>query len=202
MGINDGWQADVQTEYAIPIYKQFWDGCEVIENDANGETEETALILDFGDVDKIIRIACKNILLAQRFRKPYWDGEDGMWKDPDFSLRYSRPTSDNIIEYERLMRNYEDPAAFYPRRYSFGRVYNDHNHGLYELYILDTKRIIETIKAGTLPEDGPIPTNEGQEMMTYAIDDLRDAGAILKEWHDRPPGERDRPAPAAPTQRA
>lgn len=182
MGINDGWQSTVQSKFAIDIYEQFWDGCEVIENDSLGETERTARILDFGDVDKIIKIKGTQIHLAQRFRKPYWNGSK--WANPDFTLRYSRPISDNEIEYTRLMNAYENGAAAYPKRYSFGRVHNDHEKGLYELYIINTDSLIESIKSESIEEKGPISTNEGQKFTAYSIDEIKRNGCIVKEWNE------------------
>jgi len=179
MGINDGWQATVQSSYAIDIYESIWGGCEVIENDSLGQTETTAKILDFGDVDKIIKIKGTQIHMAQRFRKPYAGGVD-----PDFTLRYSRPISSHEIEYSRLMSAYTNDAAAYPKRYSFGRVYNDHTKGLYELYIIDTDSLIEGINSGQIDEEGPIPTGEGQKFTAYDIEDIKNAGAIVKEWND------------------
>lgn len=175
----DEWQAEVQSTFAIPIYKQFWPDCEVHENDTLFNKETTAQILDFGDVDKIIFLPGKQIHLAQRFRKPFNGGVD-----PDFTLRYSRPTSDQTIEYERLFNAYETPGASYPRRYSFGRVYPDHTKGLYELHIIDTDVIIEGIQNGELDENGPIPVSGGQEMMAYDLDEIRGLGAIVRSWYD------------------
>lgn len=179
MGINDGWQSYVQENHAIPIYQEFWEDCTVIENDSNGADEQSARILDFGDVDKIIKIGGKQIHMAQRFRKPWGPNES---RDPDFTLRYSRPTSTRQIEYERLMNAHGDGAAAYPRRYSFGRVHPDHRDGLYELYIFNTDTLIDAIKSGQLHEKGPIRVGEGQEMMAYDLNDIRRVGAIEKEW--------------------
>lgn len=186
MAINDGWAPDVQSDYAVGLYKKFWDECEVVENDSLGEEEHVAQILDYGDVDKIIRIGGKQIHMAQRFRKPFWSDNKGEWKDPDFTLRFSRPKSDNTIEYERLMNAYNSPSAAYPRRYSFGRVYNDHERGLYELYILDTDRLIKNIRSGSIREIGPIENYQGQEFMAYKLPQLRQSGIIVKEWNHQP----------------
>lgn len=185
MGINDGWQAEVQRESAVAVYEQFWDGCEVIENDALGEEERSAQILDFGDVDKIIWIEGRQIHMAQRFRKPYFSQSHDEWRDPDFTLRYSRPTSDHTIEYQRLMDAHDDGAAAYPRRYAFGRVHNDHTQGLYELYIIDTDRLIDAIKSGSLHETGPIPTEEGQKFMAYDVDDIVAQNIVVKKWSEQ-----------------
>lgn len=182
MGISDGWQMDVQTEDALPIYREFWPECEVVENDSIGQQEQVAKILDFGDVDKIIRLPGQQIHMAQRFRKPYYDHGSGEWVHPDFTLRYSRPTSDNIIEYERLMEAHETAAAAYPRRYSFGRVHTNANRGLYELYILDTDVLIDAIKSGGVNEHGPIETDEGQEFMAYKINAIDEVGAVIHQW--------------------
>jgi len=181
MGINDGWQAKVQREHAISIYRQFWDGCEVIENDANGKTEETARVLDYGDVDKIIKIAGTQIHMAQRFRKPWGPNNN---QDPDFTIRHSRPVSERTIEYERLMSAHKNDAAAYPKRYAFGRVYPEHEKGLYELYIFNTDKLISAIKSGEVPEHGPKRVGEGQTMMWYDVSDIRSAGVIEKEWHE------------------
>lgn len=180
----DGWQATVQVQHAIPLYEKFWDGCEVYENDTMAADEETALLLDYGDVDKIILVDGGQKQMAQRFRKPYWDGEK--WADPDFTLRYSRPTSDNTVEYERLVKAHGDPTASSPPLYAYGRVHNDHEQGLYELYVFNTDILIGAIKSGEISENGPIRTSEGQEMMAYNLDDIRRAGAIVKEWSETP----------------
>lgn len=185
MGINDGWQADVQADEAVGIYRQFWDECEVIENDTLGKSEHVAKILDFGDVDKIIKIGGQQIHMAQRFRKPYFDKYTQEWEDPDFTIRYSRPKSDHTIEYERLMNAHEMGSAAYPKRYSFGRVHNDHNRGLYELYILDTDRLIDAIKSGALTESGPFQTDEGQEFMAYDLREMRSLDIVVKEWFEQ-----------------
>lgn len=193
MGINDGWQSTVQSEYAVSVYRDFWEECTVVENDSLGAEEHVAKILDFGDVDKIIRIGGKQIHMAQRFRKPYWSKYHDKWVDPDFTLRYSRPTSEHTIEYERLMNAYDSASAAYPRRYSFGRVYNDHERGLYELYILDTDRLIKAIKENDITEDGPITTNEGQKFMAYDLDELESQNIVVKKWTDSSEPESSRP---------
>ena len=182
MGVNGGWQATVQRQFAVPIYQKFWSNCEVIENDSLGETEKTAKILDFGDVDKIIRIGGKQIHMAQRFRKPFCKRDSNEKQDPDFTLRYSRPQSPHTIEYQRLMDAVDDESAAYPRRYSFGRVHEDHSRGLYELYILDTDRLVEAIKSGELDEHGPIPNSEGQTFMAYNMEEIRRSGIVVNSW--------------------
>jgi len=179
-----GWQEEVQKESALPIYETLWDGCDVVENDSLGETEKTARILDYGDVDKIIRISGLQIHMAQRFRKPYFSNYNDEWVDPDFTLRYSRPTSDNTIEYERLMEAAKSGAVAYPKRYSFGRVHNDHKKGLYELYILDVDILIDAIQNNQIDETGPIKTNEGQEFMAYDIDELDNSDIVVQSWRE------------------
>ena len=186
MAINDGWAPDVQADYAVGLYKQFWDECQVIENDSLGKEEQVAQILDYGDVDKIIRIGGKQIHMAQRFRKPYPDPNTGELVDPDFTLRYSRPLSDHTIEYQRLMDAYTSRSAAYPRRYSFGRVYDDHERGLYELYILDTDELIKKIRSNSIREIGPIKNYQGQEFMAYKLNELRRQNVIVKEWKHQP----------------
>jgi len=172
-----GWQSTVQTDFALDIYKELWPGCQIHENDTYGQTEKTAKILDFGDVDKIIRISGIQKQMAQRFRKPYNGGNH-----PDFTLRYSRPSSDNVVEHERLMTAHAREGASYPRRYAFGRVYDDHSKGIYQMYILDVDELIEGIKSGVIEEDGPIKNDEGQEMMAYKLGDIRGVGAVVKQW--------------------
>jgi hypothetical protein len=185
MGINDGWQSAVQTEHAVPIYESIWGDCEVIENDTLGETEKSARILDYGDVDKIVRIGGKQIHMAQRFRKPFYKQQSDQPQDPDFTLRYSRPDSDHAVEYERLMNAVGDDCAAYPRRYSFGRVHEQHDRGLYELYILDTDRLVKAIQSGEITESGPIPTQEGQTFMAYKMDEIRQNGIVVESWEQR-----------------
>jgi hypothetical protein len=184
-----GWQSQVQTDFAVDIYRTFWD-CEVIENDSYGTNgERVAQLLDFGDVDKIIRIGTEQVFMAQRFRKPYWNGEE--WAEPDMTLRYSRPYSDNIVEYERLMENVGSDRTMYPSRYALGRVYNNHEDGIYELYILDTEKFVNAIREREITEYGPIKTEEGQEFMSYDINEIERVGAIVKKWPNRPenPGD-------------
>jgi len=179
MGVSDGWQMEVQQNFAIDAYKEIWDGCRVHETDARCDDEETARLLDFGDVDKIIiHNDARQVHMAQRFRKPYGDGGN----DPDFTLRYSRPRSTEVIEYERLMNAHESECASYPSRYSFGRVFEDHNKGIYELFIIDTDRFIRAVKDGRITEDGPIKNGEGQEFMSYDVQDIRACGAVRHEW--------------------
>lgn len=178
-----GWQTDVQPEFAVPIYHQIWEQCEVIENDSRGaDGEKVARLLDYGDVDKIIRVGAEQVFMAQRFRKPYWDSQREEWREPDMTLRYSRPNSDRTIEYERLMSHVGSDRAMYPSRYAFGRVNNDHTEGIYELYILDTDRLINAIRDGDISEKGPIPTAEGQEFMSYSVDEIETAGAVEHSW--------------------
>jgi hypothetical protein len=194
MGISEGWQMDVQQRFAVDIYKEMWDGCRVHENDAYAKGEETAQLLDFGDVDKIIiHPDSRQVHMAQRFRKPY--GRNN--QDPDFTLRYSRPCSDEIIEYERLMTAYESEQASYPSRYSFGRVNNDHTQGLYELFIFDTDSLIEGIKSGEITENGPRKTYEGQEFMWYDTAEIEEYGAVSKYWQPDPDQKTDRPRQSA-----
>jgi len=185
MGINDGWQAEVQTKFAVPIYESMWSDCEVVENDTLGAEERTAKILDFGDVDKIIRIGSQQIHMAQRFRKPYSPrGEDRSY-DADFTLRYSRPSSQHVVEYARLMKAHDNGASAYPRRYSFGRVHEDHSRGLYELYILDVDALIEAIKRDKIGEKGPIPNSEGQKFLAYDMTELKEQSIIVDRWSKR-----------------
>lgn len=181
----DGWQATVQEEFAVPIYKDIWGDCAVHENDSLADDESTALVLDYGDVDKIIlRNNGTQIHMAQRFRKPFYSKRHDEWRDPDFTLRYSRPTSDNTVEYERLMSAHESGNSAYPRRYAFGRVHNDATKGLYELYIFDTDKLIDTIKSGLVDESGPIQTDEGQEMMAYSVDELIHHDVAVHKWDE------------------
>jgi len=180
MGLSDGWQMKVQQRFAVDIYKQIWRGCRVHETDARASEEGTARLLDFGDVDKIIiHEDSRQVHMAQRFRKPY--GYDKI--DPDFTLRYSRPYSDETIEYERLMTAHDSGDASYPSRYAFGRVRSDHSEGIYVLYIIDTDRLIDGIKKGNIRERGPKKVRkEGQEFMWYDIDDIRAYGAVCEYW--------------------
>lgn len=179
----------MQTDFAVDIYRTFWD-CEVVENDSYGANgERVAQLLDFGDVDKIIRIGTEQVFMAQRFRKPYWNGEE--WAEPDMTLRYSRPCSDNIVEYERLMKNVGSDRTMYPSRYALGRVYNNHEDGIYELYILDTESFVNAIREGRITEYGPIKTDEGQEFMSYDINEIEGVGAVVKKWPNRPENPSD-----------
>jgi hypothetical protein len=183
VGISEGWQMDVQQRFAVDIYEEMWDGCRVHENDAHAEDEDTAELLDFGDVDKIIiHPDSRQVHMAQRFRKPF--GRDN--QDPDFTLRYSRPCSNETIEYERLMTAYEAEHANYPSRYAFGRVKNDHTEGLYELFIFNTSDLIQGIKSGEITENGPRKTHEGQEFMWYDTDEIESYGAVSKYWEATP----------------
>lgn len=176
----DGWQADVQTDFAVGLYNDIWDDCQVIENDSYGDDEYVARMLDYGDVDKIIRInQLDSIHMAQRFRKPYYCKSDGIWKDPDFTLRYDRPTSDKPVEYQRLMSAHGSASSAYPRRYAFARVYNDATRGPYEMYILDVDALIAGIKSGDVPRSDERTTNEGQVFCAYSLRDIADAGAIV-----------------------
>lgn len=181
MSLVDGWQADIQTDFAVGLYEQIWDNCDVIENDAHGKDEYVAQLLDYGDVDKIIRIGqSEQIHMAQRFRKPYYSKRDGIWKDPDFTLRYDRPTTNNVVEYERLMSAHGSASSAYPRRYAFGRVYNDATRGLYELYIIDVDTLISGIKSGEIPRADEQTTGEGQVFYAYSLGDITDAGAVVR----------------------
>jgi len=179
MSIVDGWQATIQTEFAIGVYEDIWSDCEVVENDLHGKDEHVAQILDFGDVDKIIRVGlAKQIHMAQRFRKPYYSKRDGVWKEPDFTLRYDRPASDKPVEYQRLMAAYDSGTSAYPRRYAFGRVYNDAERGLYELYIIDVDALIEGIKSGAIPRADERTTDEGQVFYAYSLGDITENGTV------------------------
>lgn len=179
MGLSDGWQMKVQQNFAVSIYQNMWSGCRVHENDAHAEDGNTAELLDFGDVDKIIvHEDSRQMHMAQRFRKPY--GPDG--NEPDFTLRYDRPYSDKIIEYERLMTAYESECANYPSRYAFGRVHRDHSLGIYELFIIATDKLIEGIKNGLITENGPRVTGEGQEFMWYDLEQIKRYDAVCKHW--------------------
>jgi hypothetical protein len=190
MGLSDGWPMEVQQRFAVDIYKQMWRGCRVHETDARTSEEDTARLLDFGDVDKIIiHEDSRQVHMAQRFRKPY--GSDRI--DPDFTLRYSRPCSDEVIEYERLMTAHASGDASYPSRYAFGRVHSDYTYGIYELYIIDTDRFIDGIKQGHIRERGPKKVvKEGQEFMWYDVDDIRAYGAVCKHWESDPDDGDDR----------
>jgi len=180
MALSDGWPMEVQQRFAVDIYKQMWQGCRVHETDARASEEGTARLLDFGDVDKIIiHEDSRQVHMAQRFRKPYGSNE----VDPDFTLRYSRPYSDEVIEYERLMNAHASGDASYPSRYAFGRVHPDHTDGIYELYIIDTDRLIDGIKQGDIRENGPKEVwSEGQEFMWYDVNDIKAYGAVSEYW--------------------
>jgi hypothetical protein len=179
VGISDGWQMVVQQKFAVDIYEQMWGGCRVHENDAHAKDGNTAELLDFGDVDKIIvHEDSRQVHMAQRFRKPYGPNNT----DPDFTLRYSRPYSDETIEHERLMTAFESDCANYPSRYAFGRVHTDHSSGIYELFIIDTDKLIKGIKNHLIAEHGPRENGEGQKFMWYDIDQIRRYGAVCNHW--------------------
>lgn len=187
-----GWQENVQEEFAIGIYEDLWPNCTVEENDSAGKDEQMAKIFDYGGVDKVIRISGLQIHMAQRFRKPFSPRNSEKYFEPDFTLRYSRPRSNKTIEHERLMNAHENGAASYPRRYSFGRVFRKKGEGLYpergvkiyELYIINTDKFIKAIKDDRLKERGPYETKEGQKMMAYDIDGIRNVDAIEKTWYE------------------
>lgn len=182
---DHGFSLEMQERFALDIYEQGWDGCEVIQNDKKAKDEEIAQLLDFGDVDKIIKPNTDetNIAVAQRFRRN---------RDPqptDFTLRCFRKGREDGVEYQRLMDAYHRDDAIYPKRYAFGvGEDNPRDNGFRVFCVLETDVVIEAIQSGELTENGPIKNYDeygnwdGTKFYVYPIHEVYEVGAPLWEW--------------------
>lgn len=173
------WSCRVQERHAIPIYEQYWTGCNILEVDAVGRDETVARHLDFGDVDKIIELSNGTSLhVAQRFRQPRQNGQQ-----VDFSFRCHRPHADHPVEYERLLEAYQTEGASYPARYAFGVTHPDAvERGFQQFWIFKTEPILEAIESGEIEPTSPIPNPDGTKARYIEIDDLHDAGCVAHEF--------------------
>lgn len=171
----------MQQLYAVQLYEDYWDGCEVIEVDSAGKDQSVARQLDFGDVDKMICLENgSQIHIAQRFRKPRDKGED-----VDFSFRSRRKGCDYPVEYDRLMDAFDTVGASYPRYYAFGVAnHGGIENGFDEFWIFRTKPILQAIKDGRVTPTDEIPNPDNKTWARYIpIDRLVEIGAVENRWN-------------------
>lgn len=174
------WSERMQQLYAVQLYEDYWDGCEVIEVDSAGKDQSVARQLDFGDVDKMICLENgSQIHIAQRFRRPRDNG-----KDVDFSFRSRRKGCDYPVEYDRLMDAFDTVGASYPRYYAFGVTkYGGIENGFDEFWIFRTKPILQAIKDGRIIPSDEKMNPDGKTWARYIpIRELVEIGAVENRW--------------------
>lgn len=171
------WEMEIQTRYALNIYKIVWVGCEIEEVDKEAMENDFAKRRDFSGLDKIIKVNRNEIHLAQRFRKPRERGT------VDFSFRYKTPGSDGNpreAEYFLLLEAYKK-GYWYPNKYAFGvtKGSNTECHGFKEFYIFDLLPLLEAIDNRRVTEIGIYPNYnhgvpDGSSGIYYRIEDIKE----------------------------
>jgi hypothetical protein len=167
------WTISIQEQCAIPIYRQIWNNCEIVEVDKIGLNDQRFKEFDFSGLDKIIRYikdgSKLTVNLAQRFRPPRKEGGN-----IDFSFRYETPGLNGTkkAEYFALQTAFKE-HTWYPEKYVFGKTRsNNPSDGFLEFYIYDTSRIIEAIITGRLHDVGIFPNGDGSKGIYYKLNDL------------------------------
>ena len=179
------WEMEIQTRYALDIYKRVWSGCEIVEVDKEAFKSDFAKDRDFSGLDKIIKIGRNEIHLSQRFRKPRKD-KYGYYLNVDFSFRYKTPGIDGKpreAEYFCFMDAYKHKEEGYwlPSKYAFGitKGKNTDCGGFTEFYIFDLLPLLEAIDDGRVVEIGVYPnydltgTPDGSSAIYYRIEDIK-----------------------------
>lgn len=179
MSFTEKWQSQFQP-IIDDLYVDYWgEGCDIHHIDQEN-SEQISLVLDYFGIDKMVEFDGMLFFIAQRIRQSY--GSRALV--PDFTLRYSRPNSDNEVEYQKLMKSTSSDFSVYPGIYSFGCMYQDESRGFYEFYLFDIDEVIELIKSENIHEKGPIETSEGQKMLAYDPMELKKRGACIYFWSE------------------
>lgn len=180
------WEMDIQTRYALDIYKRIWSGCEIVEVDKEAFKNVFAKDRDFGGLDKIIKIGRNEIHLSQRFRKPRKDKYTGKDLKVDFSFRYETPGPDGKpreAEYFYFMNAYKhkEEGFWLPSKYVFGVTKTEELDcgGFKDFYIFNIQPLLEAIDNGRIEALGifknykkGIP--DGSSAIYYRIEDLKE----------------------------
>lgn len=163
---------EMQQEFALDIYSDWWPDCEIVEPDQ----QESYLYktMDFSGVDKIIIFSGGGMLhLPQRFRRV----ETGR----DFTLRTSG-SSGNSVEIDKLKTAYNRGMGF-PEFYAFGRYSADKkSEGFIDFWLIRLKKLFNVWSDGNIEYEGPIPTHDDKEFIAFPVQNLIDEGLIEKQW--------------------
>lgn len=186
---NEDWdfQQRMQQMHALELYRERFPRCDIVEVDTEGERERVAQIFDFAGVDKMIRKESGvTVLLSQRFRRKS--------VGDDFSLTYSRPHSQNPVEFERLRLAKNDPHAMMPQLYGFGIADDIKNgqsadkyayeQGFHSFYILQVPKVVDAIEQERIDFFVPRQTSNGRGNRAAYIDpfELDNVGAVERAW--------------------
>lgn len=172
------WEMEIQTRYALDIYKSVWFGCEIEEVDKEAMGNDFAKRRDFSGLDKIIKVNRNEIHLAQRFRKPREKGT------VDFSFRYKTPSPDGNpreAEYFLLLQAYRE-GYWCPNKYAFGVTKGNNTEcgGFNKFFIFDLLPLLEAIDTGQIREMGIYPNRkrdgalDGSSAIYYRVEDLKE----------------------------
>ena len=177
---------EIQTLYALDIYRSIWGGCEIVEVDREAMKSDFAKDRDFSGLDKIIKIGRNEIHLSQRFRKPRKDryGHD---LKVDFSFRYQTPGLDGRpreAEYFYFMdaHKHKEEGYWLPSKYAFGITKGEKLDcgGFRDFYILNLPPLLEAIDDGSVTEIDIYPNyneygrKDGSSAIYYRIEDLKE----------------------------
>lgn len=173
------WEMEIQTRYALDIYKHIWRGCKIEEVDKEAMENDFAKRRDFSGLDKIIKVNGNEIHLAQRFRKPRKDGGA-----VDFSFRYKTLGLDGNpreAEYFLLLEAYRE-GYWYPNKYAFGVTKGENIEcgGFTEFYVFNLSPLLEAIDNGWLTEIGIYPNRgkdgipDGSSGIYFRIENLKE----------------------------
>ena len=178
---------EIQTRYALDIYRKIWDGCKIIEVDKEAMKNPFAKDRDFSGLDKIIKIGRKEIHLSQRFRKPRKDKHTGADLKVDFSFRYKTPGIDGKpceAEYFYFMDviKHKEEGYWLPSKYAFGVTKGEDLEcgGFDEFYIFNLPALLEAIDEGGVTKIGiyynynknGVP--DGSSAIYYRVEDIKE----------------------------
>jgi hypothetical protein len=210
---RDGWQMQMQTRFAMPVYRAYWavDDEEITEVDKCAKTETAARVFDAdGCTDKAVTPSTGMRYIAQRFRTRQ-RGSDGRVYDPDFSIR-TQTYSDADTEYDKLMNAWRNGGNV-PAIYAFGiadAFTRDaaKDNGFREFYFLKLKRFLKLVDNGQLDPVAAYPNGDGSKALYYSIDSLRNnrvvqdgvsGGVLMSAWQAEETSDRFPTAPGIKT---
>jgi len=192
------WSIEMQELHAIPLYESYFNVEAIIEVDKAGSAEEDTeteddetedsdqpfKMMDISGLDKIIMVEPGYpVHVAQRFRRPYHDDEEG-WTEPDFSLRL-KSYGEGASEYHKLRAAYQGYGNV-PALYGFGRAPYGRQvakaQGFDEFYLIDLHRFLSQHLHGGLNALERAPNGDGSMGLYFDLDELWSRDCIIKAW--------------------
>lgn len=178
------WSIEMQELHAIPLYESHFDIEEIIEVDKEGDAHRALKLMDFSGLDKIIEVEQGHqIHIAQRFRRPYYDDEQG-WTKPDFSIRLQSYDS-GASEYDKLLAAHQGWGNV-PKVYGFGRAPYGRQvakaNGFEEFYLIDLHRFLTLHQSGDIELMEKAPNGDGSVGAYFSLDELWSCGCIITSW--------------------